>query len=278
MKAYLLKCVILLILINNFTIANAQTAEQLVVFTDKLFETGDYETVIINYDRVSFFKTEILLEKDYLQWAEACLQLKLYDQVDPLLRQAANKADNSERSIEILVKLAIYQMSRQEYSEAKITLYGINEVEIKMPESLFLYKKLLALCQISENEFIESKKLLTEILPNKSQKIDSLLNKVRKINKRYKPQKAKTLNMILPGMGFWYAGQFWKGINSFGLTAGILAVGAVYTKYLSFIDSLLAISSPLQRYYKGGYQKAEAITELKLREERNKIALEILRL
>lgn len=265
------KLICSLILISWTSISKAQNAEQLLESAIQAFKVQNYQSTTENLERVLFFKSEIINSKHFLIWAQASLFRGDTLAVEPLLRQAINKSETESEKIDLTLKLAQFLMNLQDFEQAKALLLSINALE---PNStnLYLFKqKLLALCYFAGSEFETSRQILKEAYPEKLLAIDSLFESVNYIQKRYKPKRAKLMNMIIPGLGFWYAGDFWKGVNSFLLTTGILTLGGVYAKSTTIFDSLLSIFSPLQRYYMGGYQRATLATISKRKLYENQI-------
>jgi hypothetical protein len=76
--------------------------------------------------------------------------------------------------------------------------------------------------------------------------------------------------MIFPGLGQFYTHNFKEGFNSFFLSIGLFSLG-VYNSVT--VDPLYGIISTLpwiQRYYEGGYHKAEKFAKIKRQNNRNK--------
>jgi hypothetical protein len=109
----------------------------------------------------------------------------------------------------------------------------------------------------------------------KKNKIDSLFIVLESI-KGPKPKKARILSTILPGLGQLYAGDIKNGINSFILTGGLIVLGINTAINLTLLDALMTVAPWFQRYYMGGYNRAENIAAEKFKEKQNRVFLSIL--
>ena len=92
------------------------------------------------------------------------------------------------------------------------------------------------------------------------------------------PKKARMMIMILPGLGQAYSGDIKSGLNSLLLTSGLIALGINISFRYHPIDAIASILPWYQRYYTGGYGKAEEIASKKRQFKRNEIYTTILQL
>ena len=106
-------------------------------------------------------------------------------------------------------------------------------------------------------------------------KIDSLFVVLESI-KGPKPKKARILSTFLPGLGQLYAGDIKNGINSFVLTGVLFVLGINTAINLTLLDALMTVAPWFQRYYMGGYNRAENIAAEKFKEKQNRVFLSIL--
>jgi hypothetical protein len=105
--------------------------------------------------------------------------------------------------------------------------------------------------------------------------VNELFEKNKKISK-ISPKKAKVLSMIMPGLGQLYVGDVKNGLNSFLLSTGLLALGLRSAFINNPLDAAIATLPWFQRYYQGGYKKAELIAVAKIQEKRYKIYNQLL--
>jgi tetratricopeptide (TPR) repeat protein len=277
MKNYWLKCAIWFLLIFNSKNAYCQTASQLLLLAKQETEIGNYQAAIDYYERISFFESEILSSADYHAWAIICSQTKDYDRAKQLYQRAIGSSTNLAEQQSLGFELGLMLISNGKFDEAIVALLGLNEegMSVKLISDKHKY---LAISYFGTNNFKDSKDEFILAAPNHSQEISNKFTKIEKLIKRYNPKKAKTLNIILPGLGYFYLGKFWRGVNSFALNAGLITLGIIYAGKIGFMDSFLTMSSPIQRYYVGGFTKAEIAAKEKITFEQNKIAQNLIEL
>lgn len=241
------------------------------------FELGFFEETDELYNRISFFDENKLNSKDYLNWAFCKQNDGDAENVKLFMIKAINTSESSLMKYKISENLAIYQLSKMQFEEALITLSNVNylnEAQTYKNE----YSKLMALSYFGLKNYEKSKEILLENFPNKTENIDRIFNRIVYLQKRYKPKKAKTLNLICPGLGFYYAGNFWKGLNSTLLMAALGYSGLKYIQNLGFINASLGLGATVQRYHTGGAENAEKQTIKRLEYETNLLAKQIIEL
>jgi tetratricopeptide (TPR) repeat protein len=264
----------LLISFSSQTIG--QNVTQLKEFAKLALNQGDTYKAHTYYQRIEFFNSNILDATDYLNWARATANLELVTDTEKKYLQAINKTPNFNEQYAIYTELILYLVSKGNTSKAELLLIGLNESAEISSENIKTKNLLLGIVNFSKNSFSESKEFFKLAEPTKNQAIDSLFTLNHKIIQRYKPKKAKTLNLILPGLGYWYSGSFTKGLNSLGLMGSLVAITFFYGKYVGFWDAGLALSSSLQRYYIGSAQKAQNLAENRKTTKSNKILWELI--
>lgn len=164
--------------------------------------------------------------------------------------------------------------------ESKLALIELLSVPENIPDSIILYKNfLLGISWFNELDFEESRISFKEALPaheiNKKNSIDSLFVALAAI-KHPKPKTAKTLSVIFPGAGQFYAGDIKNGINSLLLTGGFMVLGIHTAIRYTLVDAFGSVLPWFQRYYMGGYKRAERIATERLREKQNAIFLGVI--
>jgi hypothetical protein len=92
------------------------------------------------------------------------------------------------------------------------------------------------------------------------------------------PKRARIMSMILPGLGQTYSGDLKSGLNSLLLTSGLIALGINISIRYRLVDAVFSILPWYQRYYTGGYGKAEEIAIRKRQKKRNEVYTKVLKL
>jgi hypothetical protein len=107
-------------------------------------------------------------------------------------------------------------------------------------------------------QFSESKKMvLSDSLSTAC--IDSSINNLKENINTKNPDKAYRLSGYFPGAGQAYAGNFWKGLLSFTLTAGSAAFGVYNIANDFYVMGVVSGLYPGLKFYSGGKRLAEKI-------------------
>lgn len=165
-------------------------------------------------------------------------------------------------------------------SQSRLALVDLLGIGAEIPDTLLRYKNfLLGITQFAEFNFSESRLAFKEALKEDDiagkNRIDSLFIVLSKI-KHPNPKTAKTLSIIFPGAGQFYAGDIKNGINSLLLAGSFLALGINTAIQYSFLDALTSVMPWFQRYYMGGYHRAERIAAERLHEKQDAVFQEVL--
>jgi tetratricopeptide (TPR) repeat protein len=269
MKNYYLKLRILYLLIFKISAVYCQTASDLIKLARQEVNIGNTQNANNIYERISFFNSEILNSNDFKNWAQVCIVLKENEKAIQLFQRAIGSSKFILEQNEIRLEMGVMQLSNSDFNVSIATFLSINDNDMSKD---FIEKKnkLLAISYFGAGNFIESGILFENTIPEKSDEIKSIFIKVNALKKRYNPKKAKILNMIIPGLGYFYLGQIWKGVNSLTLNASLVGLGIVYAKKVAFFDSIITMFSPIQRYYVGGFTRAEIAAKDKITLEQNK--------
>ncbi|MEX1190253.1 MAG: hypothetical protein WED33_13420 [Bacteroidia bacterium] len=164
--------------------------------------------------------------------------------------------------------------------ESKLALIDLLGLPNQLPDTLLKYKSfLLGITWFNELNFEESrinfKQALKESDIAQKNAIDSLFYALSKI-KHPNPKTARTLSIIFPGAGQFYSGDIKNGINSFLLTGAFLAIGISTAFRYTLFDAFGSVLPWFQRYYMGGYNRAERIAAERLKQKQNVIFLEVI--
>lgn len=153
-------------------------------------------------------------------------------------------------------------------------LYGLDDTQT---DSLVRYRQFLTgVALFSDKNFSASHDAFRKALSSEEHLLlDSLFACLWEI-KHPNPRTAKLLSIVFPGAGQFYAGDIKNGINSLLLTGGFVALGINAMLQYGLLDAAVAIIPWLQRYYMGGYQRAERIAADRLRYKQDRIYQQIL--
>ncbi len=269
-----MKFLLFLILITSCLVSSGQTISDSKKFADQLYETKSYQNALEVYNRVLFFDTTQIFAADiYPKIAFAYYQTEQYSQANAFYDLAYNLVENKETKNAYLFKKISGYLIQQQYEYAEIDYLSLDSAHIlpsQIKEKIFFD----GVINFSKGEYQKAKKSFL-VLTQDSAAVERLFRKNDKVSK-ISPKKAKNLSRVVPGLGQLYVGDVKNGLNSMLLTGGLLALGVRASIVNNFVDASFAVGPWLQRYYKGGYTKAEAIAKAKILERRFKIYNQIL--
>jgi tetratricopeptide (TPR) repeat protein len=260
-----MKQVLFLILITKSFWSNGQELEPTFRFANTLYEQKSYENAVEAYKRVLFFDTSASYSNAvYPRIADCLFNLKKYQESASYFDLAYfGTEDSILKDTYILQKISCF-LIMQQYDYAEVELLGLNE---PLSSSLQIQKDFSeAILRFAKQEYDLSELMFKKIL-NDTSTVTNIFAKNKKIS-RINPKKAKILSMIIPGMGQLYVGDIKNGLNSFILSAGLFTLGLRSALLNNPLDAAIATIPWFQRYYQGGYKKAELIAIAKIQEKR----------
>jgi tetratricopeptide (TPR) repeat protein len=252
----------------------AQNFDETIAFADYQFKSGNSSTALKTYQRALFFsegRDNLYL---FRQIAEISYINNDYESAQKYFGLAYNQSDNDSLKTELLFSKAFCQILNKNFQLAIIDLFSVNDTSWIIQKRLNFY---LATCYFGLEEFNQAKTYFKSCVSmNDSAELTELFTRRSLLSPS--PKKARIMSMILPGLGQSYSGDFKSGINSLLLTSGLIAMGINIGIRYSPIDAIVAILPWYQRYYTGGYGKAEEIAARKRQLNRNEVYNKILRL
>jgi hypothetical protein len=267
-----MRLAIILTLTINFFTSQAQSIEKTYALGKKLYEEGNFQASEDAFRRVIFFdKKDQYGAKVNLFYANSLYFSNKYSEANYYYDLAYFNADEHTKAEILLQKTSCYLLL-QNYSYARMELLNLQDQ--LSPEQDKMKVFYTAMLEFAEGNFMESKVAFKEIVKDTTQ-INILFEKNSKID-RLNPKTAKVLSIIIPGSGQIYAGDWKAGINSLILTGGLFYLGLNSAIKNSFLDAAIGVLPWFQRYYNGGFKRAEKIAEAKILERRHAVFNEIL--
>lgn len=270
---------ILLILLVFIGKLNAQDLKQSFDFANELFEKKDYAGASVTYRRVIYFdKTEIYRKDCYKNIADCLFETQQFEEAADYYELAffQQKTDSLKAEV-IFRKLACFLvLNNFEYAEVELLNLPDNLTAEQSRRKIFYS----AVFNFSTEKYDKAQEQFLALIPvsdkETQKKVVDLFIRNEKIN-NLNPRKAKIMSMILPGLGQFYAGDIKNGTNSILLTSAIATWGILAAiKSASPFDALITMVPWFQRYYTGGYKKAEQITINQKKSRRAKVYNQIL--
>ena len=270
---------LLILFILTYGFGFSQDIKQSFDFANELYAKQDYVGAAVTYRRVIYFdKPEEYRKRCYKNIADCLYETQQYEEAADYYELAFFQQKTDSSKAEILFKKLSCYLIQNSFEYAQVELVNLPD---KLTEEQKRRKTFyLALLNFSTEKYDDSKKGFLQLIDTTNiesrNRIEALFIKNEKISK-LSPRKARILSMLFPGLGQFYAGDFKNGANSILLTAGIGIWGVVAAvRSTSPIDALFTMVPWFQRYYSGGYKKAEIIAENQKKKRRAKVYNEIL--
>lgn len=268
-----MKQVLFLILITNSLTSFGQSLEQTFDFANQLYIQKSYQNAVEAYKRVVYFDSSSLYSNQiYPKIADCLFSLEKYQESADYYDLAYFSTEDSLlKDTYILKKISCF-LILQEYDYAEIELLNLGS---DLPDSLEYEKNFNeAILRFAKEEYDLSEQIFKK-LTSDTLAINELFNQNTKVS-RISPKKAKIMSMIMPGLGQIYVGDIKNGLNSFILSAGLFALGLRSAYINNPLDAAISVLPWFQRYYQGGFKKAELIAIAKIQEKRYKIYNQLL--
>ncbi len=260
-------------------LAFTQNSPQTLEFAGGQYLAGNYDAALSAYQRFLFFNKEKHAPAVYRQIADCYFRLHEYEKAAGYFDLASSSFGEDSIKNEMVFRKIASLLMKDQYDYALMELLGLEGIS----SSYFLDKQnfYLGITYFGMNRFDSSETSFARILErNKPADINRLhaLFAANKKTDRIRPRTAKILSIILPGLGQFYSGDVKSGINSFLITSAFFLLGVKTAATYSFMDAFVSVFPWYQRYYMGGYNKAEAIARKRVRDKRAMVYKEILEL
>lgn len=271
--------ILLIFFILITKVSFSQNLKQSFDFANELFAKKDYEGASVTYRRVIYFDKSDIYRKDcYKNIADCLYETQQYEEAADYYELAffQQKSDSAKAEV-IFRKMSCFLILHNfEYAEIELLNLPTNLSWAQNQRKDF-YSAVLNFSiekyDLAEKQFLS---LVDSTNIDAKKRVKQLFVKNEKIN-RLNPKAARIMSMIIPGLGQFYAGDIKNGTNSIILTVGIATWGIVTAvKSTSPFDVLVTAAPWFQRYYMGGYKKAEQIAINEKKKRRSKVYNQIL--
>jgi len=259
-------------------LVRSQTVEQTIAWGKQQMALGQYNNALKAFKRVSFFRKDEQ-KVDLPELMAVCLEktgafaeaLKLYDYSIEINSVPAGIIDLKLKKANLLIEMEQYDLS----------LIVLLNLPAGATTDQYLVKEyLLGINYFKKGYFPESAMHFSHLFQNENKllELDKLFEENYRILRRYNPQKAIFLNLILPGAGYLYAGKTGQAAKSVALTGGAVALFGVTAKYESFTDGIIAILPWFQKTYIGGISGVGEAVNNRIEEAQTSIYSKIINL
>jgi tetratricopeptide (TPR) repeat protein len=234
------------------------------------YNNGNYNTAVEAYKRVLFFDKEgNYAEQCYFETAECLFNLKAFNESEKYYDLAFTIANNDSLKNEIVVKKASALLLQQKYQYALFELMNLSENST--PAQNKRQNFYLGITYFNTGQYEQSKAYLLASLDSgetkKRDELEAIFEQNKKTDK-ISPKKARIMSTFLPGLGQLYVGDIKNGINSMVIVGGLFYLGLNSAINNGIFDAAITVYPWFQRYYMGGYNKAETIAIAKIQEKR----------
>ncbi|MFN8428738.1 MAG: hypothetical protein U0V04_02065 [Spirosomataceae bacterium] len=268
-----MRLAIILTFIFESFIVSGQTLPQTYEFAEALYSQKSHQSAVEAYKRILFFDSTSQYSKAiYPKIANSLFETGKYQEASDYYDLAFFSEENDSLKTYFMLKKASSNLILRQYDYAQIELLNLPD---SLSENFKIQKNFLeSILFFAKGEFENSKDNFNKIIPDQG-KVETIFKKNKKIDK-ISPKKAKIMSMIIPGLGQLYAGDIKNGLNSLILTGGLFALGINSAINNGFLDAAISVLPWFQRYYQGGFNKAEIITKAKIDKKRFQIFNQLL--
>lgn len=252
-----------------FNYAAAQEISETLTLANKHFELKQYESAVKLYRRVAFFGNDSLKASVYPLIAKCYLYNSNYQESVFFFELSSNTTTSDSLFNEYAFSRALCHIFLGNFDYALQDVYTINE-----SESLYFTRKyhfFLGVISLKKNEISQSQFHFL-CASNSAEQYNNIINAYNEINpNKPDPKTARILSMFVPGLGQLYSGDAFNAANSFALSAALISLMVSVALKYTFIDGVLSVGPWFQRYYSGGYTKAERIAVNRQSEKRDEL-------
>ena len=281
MKTFIKKLKICLIAVFSFFLfvpVKAQTIEQTLLFAREQAHLNNYSAAINAYQRVLFFDKHQYYPEIYSQLGDCYFEIRNFEKAAEYYDLAYYSLKNDSLKNEILFKKTASLLLINNYKFALIELFSLgNNLSEYFEQKKHFYLGItyfgLGQFDLSENHFLQT--LNDDYTLQKLQLKESFI-KNKRID-RIKPKTAKILSMIIPGLGQFYSGDIKNGINSFLLLGAFAALYINTSINFSIFEAYISVFPWYQRYYAGGFKRAEINAKNRTEEKRALVYQELIK-
>lgn len=260
-------------------VVHAQNIDQTYIFAAEQYQNKNFATAINAYQRVVFFGGQTNRDNSlaYYQLANCYFELKNFEKAAGYYDLAFFSLKNDSVKTEIAFKKISCLLLNHQFQYAQVELLGLDD-----SMSVYFQRKknfYFGITYFGLNQFDSAETCFLRVIDEKDvvakEKIKNIFIRNKQVDKIH-PKTAKVLSIIIPGLGQFYSGDIRNGINSFLITSIFLAIGINTAIVYSPIDAIASVIPWYQRYFMGGYQKAETIAIKKIARKRAVLYQEIL--
>ncbi|MFA5329627.1 MAG: hypothetical protein WC384_17670 [Prolixibacteraceae bacterium] len=271
---WLTKPAILFFGIINFLFAQSafcQSLDEIVSFSDQQYEKGNYELAANEYNRALFFGYS---EQDILcmKIANCYFNQNKLDQSAIFYDRAYFSSSSDSLKTEAILGKSFSLILEKNFILALSELMNIDSSNVADQNIRLNFMKGIAYFGLNEDDLARDafNKCAAEFPgKNNARDFEKEFADIRKSEKRFNPQTAWFMSLIVPGSGQLYSGAYKDAANSAVLLGGLIYLTVSFAAKYTFLEAVVLVLPWFQRYYMGGANKAERLTLEKQLRKRN---------
>lgn len=279
---WLIKHVLIFLTITNFFPVQptfSQNLDEVVIFSNQQFEKGNFELAAIEFNRALFFgyKSE---DRICLKVAECYFKLNKLELSEQFYDRAYFSSNSDSIKTEAILGKSFSLILEKKFILALTELMNLDTLSLNSQGIKLNFLKGIAYFGLHQDNFAEESFLrCAKGFSDEEGKlgIGNDFIRIKKAEKRYNPNTAWRLSLILPGSGQVYSGNYKAAANSALLLGGLGYLTVSIALKYTFVEALIVASSFFQRYYVGGANKAEKLALERQTLERNNSFLSIMK-
>ncbi len=268
--------VIFILIFNSiFFIGRGQSAEEVLQLANSLYQSGNYDFALKEYQRFLFFdqtsNAEIYAHIGECYWNlhQYNEAIEFYDKAFFTYSTDSLRYKSLFRKVDCYIRTGSFGLALSDLLSLNDSLQGNN---------YYMKQFYCGICSYGMQDFSSAELYFINAVdpayPKQRNEIKELFKNRKKF---YKPNStaAMVMSMTIPGSGQLYAGDYRNAVNSLLLTSLLAYLGIRIYITESLFDAIITIAPWFQRYYMGGYTRAEQYAIQKCAENRSKIFIKI---
>lgn len=265
------KLIFILIFNNILSIGWNQSIKEVLEIANKQYHLANYNFALKEYQRFLFFEpaSNAVIYSNigdcYWSLGQYNQAIEFYDKAFFTFESDSLRYKALFRKVDCYIRTGGFGLALSELLSLNDSLKG---------RDYYLKEFYCGLSYYGMQDFTNSERCfihsIDPIFIKQREEIAQIFNDKKKFN-RPNAQTAMIMSMCFPGLGQLYAGDIKNSANSLTLTS-LLAYAAIHIAINeSVFDAIFTIMPWFQRYYQGGYIRAETIAIQKRAEKRAKI-------
>ena len=268
---------ILILILNSLCrLLYSQPVEEVLSVANNQYQKGNNDFALKEFQRYLFFEPSASNAVIYYNIGNCYWNLNQFNQASEFYDKAFfTSADDSMR-IKSLFRKVDCNIRTGDYGIALNDLLSLND-SLK-GNNYYLKEFYCGLCYYGMQDFNNSEFCFINAVDTAYKQQRNDIKQLFKNKKKFylpNAQTAKVMSMFLPGLGQLYSGDIKNSANSLILTSLLAYFGFQIAYAESIFDAVITIAPWFQRYYQGGYTRAEQTAILKCAERRNRTYIEI---